>query len=62
MIKTLLSYVARDLKWGKYFTFWITSSVEWRVKGKLFLPYQIWYLKATKEFEFAEERTTNFDE
>ena len=28
MIKALLSYLERDLKWGKYFTFWITSDVK----------------------------------
>jgi hypothetical protein len=32
MIKTMLSYLVRNLKWGKYFTFWITSSVGWRAK------------------------------
>lgn len=62
MIKVLLSYLERDLKWGKYFTFWITSSVGWRIKEKLFQPYQIQFLKETGEEEFVEDKVVNSHE
>jgi hypothetical protein len=52
MIKTMLSYLVRNLKWGKCFTFWITSSVGWRAKEKFFQPYQLWLRKASNEEEF----------
>ena len=44
MIKALLSYLERDLKWGKYFRFWIASNVKQTIMA--FLDSHV-HLKST---------------
>ena len=51
----MLSYIVKNYKWSKYFTFWISSTIGWREREKFFQPYQIWYLKPTEDWEFEDD-------
>ena len=51
----MLSYLANNIRWLKYYTFWITSSVRWRER-QILPTISNMVLKAHRLRNFTEDK------